>query len=202
MGRLASPNTPRLAPCLAALPTGTAPDGSHGDAHRVGIARPLALLCASRQARLDAVFERLIRAFRAKWLSALATEAPGPARHVRAYVRSVCDCALQHSGAQELALQLLMQPCYQTIWHDFVAEACAQYTADHDPSQHCRAAVEGLVLCWAGAHSAAAFHGMASVQTLTPTTLAAERDRLLSVIDAAPAPAQASTAADAARGTE
>ena len=202
MKRLASPNTPRLAPCLAALPTGTAPDGSHGDAHRVGSARPLALLCASRQARLDAVFERLIRAFRAEWLSALATEAPGPARHVRAYVRSVCDCALQHPRARARALQLLMQPCYQTIWRDFAAEACAQDTADHDLSQRCRAAVEGLWLRWARSHSAAPFHGTASVQTLTPTTLSAERDRLLSLLDAAPAPAYASAAAAAARGAE
>ncbi|RYF63254.1 MAG: hypothetical protein EOO29_44485 [Comamonadaceae bacterium] len=121
---------------------------------------------------------------------------------MRAYVRSVCDYALQHPRARARALQLLMQPCYQTIWHDFVAEACAQDTADHDLSQHCRAAVEGLWLRGARSHSAAPCHGTASVQPLTPTTLAAERDRLLSLIDAAPAPTYASTAAAAAQGTE
>lgn len=96
-----------------------------------------------RHARLDAVFTQALGAMRAQWLQALATEPAGPARQVRAYVRTLCGQALQ-PRPRRLLLQVLMQPQYQTVWCDFVAEGCAGDTVDHDLSMQCRAAVEGL----------------------------------------------------------
>lgn len=44
-----------------------------------------------RAVRLETIFELLILKFREDLLQALAEEPPGPARHLRAYIRCVCD---------------------------------------------------------------------------------------------------------------
>src|SRR5256885_16537036 len=48
-----------------------------------------------RAVRLETIFELVILKFREDLLQALAEEPPGPARHLRAYVRCVCDHALR-----------------------------------------------------------------------------------------------------------
>lgn len=113
---------------------------------RPALAHRLAPRSALRDARLDLLFERLVRAFRADLLRALQGEPAGPARCLRAYLRSVCDHALRPDRRQARALQLLMQPPYETIWRDFVAEALAGDTVDGDLAQQCRAAAEALWL--------------------------------------------------------
>ncbi|RYF23881.1 MAG: hypothetical protein EOO33_13060, partial [Comamonadaceae bacterium] len=102
--------------------------------------RPAPVSAPQRQARLDSLFVRALGSMRAQWLQALATEPPVPARHLRAYVRSVCDQALQPRTRPSSLLQLLVRPQYQAIWCDFVAEACAGDSVDHDLSMQCRAA--------------------------------------------------------------
>lgn len=142
---------------------------------------------ASREARLDAMFERLVRAFRGDVLRALETEPEGPARLLRAYLRSVCDHTLRQGRAQSRALQLLMQPQYEDIWRDFVAEACAGDTVDADLSQQCRAAVEALWLRHAADHFAGrAGHGVGGggPDALANSPVLSVRDYLLSLCDA------------------
>jgi len=142
---------------------------------------------ASREARLDAIFEQIVRAFRGDVLRALETEPAGPARLLRAYLRSVCDHALRQGRAQSRALQLLMQPQYEGIWRDFVAEACACDTVDADLSQQCRAAVEALWLRHAADHFVGrAGHSMGGggPGALATSPVLSVRDYLLSLCDA------------------
>ena len=111
---------------------------------------------APTAARLEAVFLRALAAARSQWLAALATEPAGPARQLRAYVRSVCDhaAALAHPARHparhplywRALTQALLHPDYQATWCDFVAEGCAADSVDHDLSLRCRAAAEGLWL--------------------------------------------------------
>lgn len=101
---------------------------------------------AHRTARADRAFELLVRAFRHDLLRALAEEPAGPARHVRAYLRSVCDDALRHPRAGRNAARLLLLPAYQQVWLDFVDEACAGDGVNGGLSRRCRSAAEGLWL--------------------------------------------------------
>lgn len=97
-----------------------------------------------RAARLEAIFERVILQFREELLQVLAGEPPGPARHLRAYVRCVCAHALSRRRGQKTAAQLLTRARFQNIWFDFVDAACADDLVPEDIALQCRAMVEDL----------------------------------------------------------
>ena len=109
-----------------------------------GIARRLHSPQAHHRARLDALFERTVRAFRQAMVVALDTEPPGDARHLRAYLRCLCDNALHPPKGQLVAAALMAHGRYQAIWADFIGEACAYDACDALLSLHCRAAAQTL----------------------------------------------------------
>lgn len=184
MGRLACLTTRSGFDLVSIVPVSTA-------LRAVAAERALPGACsASREARLDALFEQLVRAFRADLMSALVHEPAGPARHLRAYLRRVCDALVRLAPRrQRLALLLLTRPRYHDIWCDFVAEACAGDTFDHDLSHRCRAAVDALWLRQA-AHAVHAAgdceHDDLAAAPFTKQSAAAIRDYLLSLSDTAP----------------
>ena len=81
--------------CTPEAPAPQAIQGVHAHALQChpGIARRLHSPHAHHRARLDALFERTVRAFRQAMVVALDTEPPGDARHLRAYLRC---CATTH----------------------------------------------------------------------------------------------------------
>lgn len=97
-----------------------------------------------RAVRLETIFELVILKFREDLLQALAEEPPGPARHLRAYVRCVCEHALSRQRGQKTAAQLLTRARFQNIWFDFVDAACADDLVSEDIALQCRAIVEDL----------------------------------------------------------
>ena len=99
-----------------------------------------------REARLEHVFVLLLRAFRSAMLIALEDEPPGPARHVRAYVRTVCEYTQRLPRAHARALNLLQIAAHKEIWDEFVDEACANDEVAIELSVHCRSTVERLWL--------------------------------------------------------
>ena len=95
--------------CTLEAPAPQAIQGVYADALQChpGIARRLHSPHAHHRARLDALFERTVRAFRQAMVVALDTEPPGDARHLRAYLRCLCDNAL-HPPKGQLAAAALM----------------------------------------------------------------------------------------------
>ncbi|MDR0225991.1 MAG: hypothetical protein LBI66_06185 [Burkholderiaceae bacterium] len=113
-----------------------------GQAHSLG-ARFLD--CSQhRAARLEGIFERVILRFREDLLRCLAQEPPGPARHLRAYVRCVCEHALSRRRGHRTAAQVLTRARFQNIWIDFVDEVCAGDSVDDGIAQQCRSMAEDL----------------------------------------------------------
>lgn len=120
-----------------------------------------------RAARLEWIFELVILKFREDLLRALAEEPPGRARHLRAYVRCVCEHALSRQRGQKTAAQLLTRARFQNIWLDFVDEVCAGDQVPEDIAQQCRAMVEDL---WV-------IHVL--VEPMAPQRIAGVREHLL-----------------------
>ena len=75
---------------------------------------------------------------------ALDTEPPGDARHLRAYLRCLCDNALHPPKGQLAAAALMAHGRYQAIWADFIGEACAYDACDALLSRRCREAAQTL----------------------------------------------------------
>ena len=132
--------------CTLEAPAPQALQGWHDHALRghPRIARRLHSAQAHHRARLDALFERTVRAFRQAMVVALATEPPGAARHLRAYLRCLCDNARHQPKGQRAAAALMAHGRYQAIWTDFIGEACAYDACDVPLSLHCRAAAQAL----------------------------------------------------------
>ena len=132
--------------CTPEAPAPQAIQGVHAHALQchLGIARRLHSPHAHHRARLDALFERTVRAFRQAMAVALDTEPPGDARHLRACLRCLCDNALHPPKGQLAAAALMAHGRYQAIWVDFIGEACAYDACDALLSLHCRAAAQTL----------------------------------------------------------
>lgn len=109
-----------------------------------GIAWRLHSPHAHHRARLDALFERTVQVFRQAMVAALDTEPMGDARHLRAYLRCLCDNALHPPKGRLAAAALMTDGRYQAIWADFIGEACAYDACDALLSLHCRAAAQTL----------------------------------------------------------
>ena len=125
-----------------------------------------------RRARLDMLFDRVLLSFRRSLVAAMDHEPPGPARHLRAYLRCVCAYALAQPGRQHTVAWLLLDAENRAIWRDLVDEGCADDLLHDDLSRHCRCAVEQLWL-------AQVLWVPCSADEIT-----AARDRLLSLCDA------------------
>ena len=96
---------------------------------------------------LDELFEYHVSLFRHALEEALGAEAPGPARHVRAYVRAVCVSAMAMGPNERAAVASLMcAPEYRVIWSDFIDEVCSGDAVDPATQMACRYAAEGLWL--------------------------------------------------------
>ncbi len=114
----------------------------------------------------DTVFERLVARFRGDLLAALHSEPDGPARHLRAYVRSIQAQALHapaHPGRPARGALLLGSPPYRMIWSEFAEEVCAGDAFDPARSAAVRHAAEALWYKHAWASSYITIHATSAV---------------------------------------
>jgi hypothetical protein len=107
------------------------------------------LRCAScaalrQRAALDAVFEHLLAGFREGLLLVLQSEPDGPARHLRAYVRSIQGHALHPVARPGRWALVFCRPRYRAIWSEFAQELCAGDAFDPAQSAAVRHAAEAL----------------------------------------------------------
>lgn len=78
-----------------------------------------------RQIKLDALFEKLMRAYRQTLLAAIDKEPHGPCRYLRGHISGLAEVVWNGGHAVSLAARLMQHKRYQRVWIDFVAEACA-----------------------------------------------------------------------------
>ncbi len=114
----------------------------------------------------DAVFERLLAGFREGLLVALHSEPDGPARHLRAYVRSIQGNAQSRLARPGRGALLLGRPPYRMIWSEFAEELCAGDAFDPAQSVAVRHAAEALWYKHVRAPSSTSIHATATFDAL------------------------------------
>lgn len=99
----------------------------------------------SKQLLLDALFEHLFNAFVAQYEACLADEPPGPARHIRAYVRASCAQSPETRRDGRAAVMLALgEARYQARWAELMERVGAADTLDRGTALACRLAADGL----------------------------------------------------------
>ncbi len=99
----------------------------------------------SKQRLLDALFEHLFQGFMALYESSLADEPPGPARHIRAYVRASCaQTPESRRDGRALVMLALGETRCQVRWAEFTERLRAADTLERGTQLACRLAADGL----------------------------------------------------------
>lgn len=99
----------------------------------------------SKQLLLDALFDHLFGAFVALYEARLADEPPGPARHIRAYVKaSSANSAETRLDGRAAVLLTLGDARYQARWAELMERVLAADTLDRGTLLACRLAADGL----------------------------------------------------------
>ena len=99
----------------------------------------------TKQQLLDGLFTSLFDGFAQRYAEVLAQEPAGPARCIRAYVRSAYDDSLEvQRNGRALVLCAIASEIYQQRWSQFLEQALADDHLDPAIQLTCRLFADGL----------------------------------------------------------
>lgn len=125
----------------------------------------------TKQQLLDGLFNDLFDGFARHFAATLAHEPPGPARCIRAYIRSAYDDSLEaQRNGRALMLFAVASDSYQQRWSQFLEQALAPDQLDPACLLACRLFADGLWFSQVLGPAANAPDVEAAIQTILTLT--------------------------------